>query len=181
MGRIRIRRVLEEWIAMRFHEALATLATLAALLATPASAELDSTMTALIVTPAPDGTETYRPATSARPGETVEYRIEHRNGFSHALDGVAVVGPIPDEMELVVARASADIPAMLEVRGEFDPDSVGEEWSALPATKIVVDAATGLRMVEDATEADFTAVRWRLDAPLPASGTVRHVYRAQVK
>jgi len=166
---------------MRLRTVLATMGAFAALTATPAAAELASTMTAMVVTASPDGTEAYAPATSVKPGETVEYRIVHRNDFDHALNGVAVVGPVPEEMELVLARPSADIPAMLEVRGEFDPDTAGEEWSTLPATKIVIDAASGLRMIEDATEADFTAVRWRLDAPLPARGSVSHVYRAQVR
>lgn len=166
---------------MRLRTLTGTLCALAALLATPAAADLDSTMTAVLVTPAPDGTELFSPATRVKPGQTIEYRIVHRNTFDHALDGVAVVGPIPGEMELVKAAQSADIPAVIEVRGEFDPDTTGEEWSALPAMKIVIDAATGLRMVEEATEADFTAVRWRLDAPLPGRATMRHVYRARVK
>lgn len=148
--------------------------------ASPALAELESTMSAVVVAQDGNGVEQYYPATRVKPGQTVEYRIVHVNGFNKPLDGVAVVGPVPEAMEFVRAADSADIPAIMEVRGELDPDRPGEEWSSLPATKIVV-RADGAREQRPAVEADFTAVRWRLTAPLPERATVRHSYRAQVK
>lgn len=149
-------------------------------LTSPASADLESSMTAMVVKTAPGGTEQFQPASQVKPGETIEYRIVHVNSFDHALDGVAVLGPIPSEMELVAVGRSTDVPAVVEVQGEFDPDTPGEEWSTLPATKIVV-SDDGTRTTRPAGRADFTAVRWRLTAPLPQHGTVRHVYRAKVR
>jgi len=148
--------------------------------ASPALAELESTMSAVVVSADANGIERYYPATRVKPGQTVEYRIVHVNSFDRALDGVAVVGPVPASMEFVRAGDSTDIPAILEVRGELNPDRPGEEWSGLPATKIVI-AADGAREIRPATGADFTAVRWRLTAPLPQRSTVRHTYRTQVK
>lgn len=49
---------------------------------------------------------------------------------------------------------------VFEVRGDFDPDRPGEEWSALPAYRIVIDAYGNRRRVK-ADPKDFTAVRWR--------------------
>lgn len=148
--------------------------------ATFAHAELTSTMTAYVVTKGDDGVERRKPADAAEPGDVVEYRMVHTNTFDHPVGGVAVVGPVPDGMTLVSAAEGRGAQGVIEVQGEFDPDRPGEEWSTLPATKIVVDSR-GQRVRKAATVADFTAVRWRLSDPLPKAASVEHVYRTRLE
>ena len=155
---------------------------LALIVAFPATAlaELRSEMSAYVVKAGQDGTERLEHADAARPGDVIEYRLMHTNTFADALRGVAVVGPIPEGLELVNAFRSADIPAVFELQGDFDPDRPGEEWSPLPVTRIVVDP-DGTRRSEPARREHFTAVRWRLEESLPGGRSVRHVYRVRVK
>ena len=157
----------------------ATLALLAALPG-PALAELRSEMAAYVVRTGADGTERLETAERARPGDVIEYRLTHTNTFPDALRDLAIVGPLPEGLELLNAFRSADMPAVFELRGDFDPDSPGEEWSPLPVTRIVVEP-DGSRRAEPARREHFTAVRWRLDGALPSGGAVRHAYRAKVK
>jgi hypothetical protein len=145
-----------------------------------AMAELRSEMQAYIVTTDATGVEQYFAADSVKPGQTIEYRMQHTNGFDNAIGGVAVVGPVPEGSELIVGRSSSDVSATFEVRGEFDPDREGEEWSTLPAQRITVQA-DGTRLIETAKPEHFTAVRWSLGDAMQQDASVNHAYRVQVK
>lgn len=145
-----------------------------------ALAELKSDMQAYVVTTDGNGFEQYVSAETVKPGQTIEYRMQHTNSFDNAIGGVAIVGPVPEGAELIVGRTSSDVSATFEVRGEFDPDREGEEWSTLPAQRIVVDA-DGTRSVEEAKPEHFTAVRWMLGDPMQEDASVNHAYRVQVK
>ena len=96
-----------------------------------ALAELKSEMQAFIVTTDSSGVEQYVAADAVKPGQTIEYRMQHTNTFDNAIGGVAVMGPVPSGSELIVDQSSSDVSATFEVRGEFDPDRDGEEWSRL--------------------------------------------------
>jgi len=145
-----------------------------------AMAELKSEMQAFVVSTDASGSEQYAPAEKVAPGQTIEYRLLHTNSFDNAIGGVAVVGPVPEGSELVVGQSSSDVSATFEVRGEFDPDQPGEEWSTLPAQRIVIEA-DGTRTVEAAKPEHFTAVRWQLGQPMQEDASVNHAYRVQVK
>ena len=145
-----------------------------------ASAELKSEMQAYVVTTDASGFEQYLAADTVKPGQTIEYRMEHTNDFDNAIGGVAIVGPVPEGAELIVGRSSSDVVATFEVRGEFDPDRDGEEWSTLPAQRVVVEA-DGTRTIEEATPESFTAVRWLLGAPMQEDASVHNAYRVLVK
>ena len=151
-----------------------------ALAPTAAMAELKSEMQAYVVTTDATGAEQYFAADSVKPGQTIEYRLQHTNSFDNAIGGVAVVGPVPEGSELIVDRTSSDVSATFEVRGEFDPDRDGEEWSTLPAQRIVVQA-DGTRIIEVAKPEHFTAVRWSLGDAMQHDASVNHAYRVQVK
>lgn len=145
-----------------------------------AFAELKSQMDAYVVSVDNKGIEQIAPTTSVKPGQIIEYRIVHTNTFDDSISGVTVVGPVPEGLELVPEHNSSDVPAIFEVRGEFDPDNAGEEWSTLPATRVVV-SADGSRKIEEAKPEHFTAVRWRLSAPLQENAEARNAYRVQMK
>jgi len=145
-----------------------------------AAAELKSEMAAYVVTTDAGGVEQYDPAKTVEPGQTIEYRMRHTNGFGNAIGGVTVTGPVPVGSELIVDRAASDVSATFEVQGEFDPDRPGQEWSTLPAQRIVVNK-DGTRIIETATPADFTAVRWVLGTPIEQGAAVHHAYRVRVE
>lgn len=145
-----------------------------------AFAELKSEMQAYVVTTDSSGAEQYAAADAVKPGQTIEYRMQHTNAFDNAIGGVAIVGPVPAGSELVVGRASSDVSATFEVRGEFDPDRAGEEWSTLPAQRITIQA-DGSRLIETALPEHFTAVRWALSDAMQEDASVNHAYRVQVK
>jgi len=145
-----------------------------------AMAELKSEMQAYVVTADDSGAEQYFAASSVKPGQLIEYRMQHINGFENAIGGVAIVGPVPDGSELVVDRSASDVAATFEVRGEFNPDLPGEEWSTLPAERIV-ELADGTRLIEIAQPEHFTAVRWTLTDAMQRDAAVNHAYRVQVK
>ena len=147
---------------------------------TAAFAELKSEMQAFVVTTDPAGVEQYKAADAVKPGQTIEYRMQHTNTFENAIAGVAVVGPVPSGSELIIDKSSSDVTATFEVRGEFDPDRAGEEWSTLPATRITIQA-DGSRLAETAKPEHFTAVRWKLSDAMHEDASVNHAYRVQVK
>jgi len=151
-----------------------------ALVPTAAAAELISEMQAFVVTTDTSGQEQYTVADSVKPGQEIEYRMQHTNGFDNPIGGVAVVGPVPEGSELIVDTSSSDVSATFEVRGELDPDRPGEEWSTLPAQRIVVNA-DGTRSLEEAKPEHFTAVRWILGDALQKDASANHAYRVLVK
>jgi len=151
-----------------------------AILPSVAFAELKSEMQAFVVTTDSTGLEQYVAADAVKPGQTIEYRMQHTNTFDNAIGGVAVVGPVPSGSELIVDNSSSDVSASFEVRGEFDPDRPGEEWSALPAQRITIQA-DGSRLIETAKPEHFTAVRWVLNEAMQEAASVNHAYRVQVK
>jgi hypothetical protein len=137
-------------------------------------------MSAFVVTTDVNGVEQYTQADSVKPGQLIEYRLRHRNTFENAIGGVAVVGPVPDAAIVSVDTLSSSANALLEVRGEFDPDRDGEEWSTLPAQRIII-LDDGTRLIEEAAPEDFTAVRWSLEGPLHSQQAVTNSYRVRVK
>ncbi len=151
-----------------------------AIIPTAAFAELKSEMQAFVVTTDSSGVEQYVAADAVKPGQTIEYRLQHTNTFDNAIGGVAVTGPVPNGSELIVEQSSSDVSATFEVRGEFDPDRAGEEWSTLPAQRIVIQA-DGSRLIETAKPEHFTAVRWVLGDAMQENASVNHAYRVQVK
>ncbi len=147
---------------------------------TIAFAELKSEMAAYIVTTDASGAEQYASADQVKPGQTIEYRMRHTNTFDNAIGGVAVTGPVPEGGELVIGRSKSDVVATFEVRGEFNPDNAGEEWSALPAQRVVIQA-DGSRLVEPAGPEHFTAVRWVLGDTVQKDASVHQSYRVFIK
>ena len=143
-----------------------------------AMANLKSHMQAFLVVVADDGKLEFKPATQAKPGQTIEYRMVHTNTFDHAIGGLMVLGPIPTGAEFV--SAGQDTSAVMEVRGDFDPEIAGEEWSTLPAKQIVI-APDGEREEVPADPGMFTAVRWQIKGDLPSEGSIQHTYRVKVQ
>lgn len=142
-------------------------------------AELQSEMAAYVVVSGSDGQERYDNADTVKPGQIIMYHMVHKNTFDNAIGGVAIVGPIPQQSVLVPGSLTSSKEAKVEVRGEFDPDRPGEEWSTLPAKRIVI-RADGSQALETAGPESFTAVRWVLADPLQQNESVTTQYRVRV-
>jgi len=93
---------------------------------------------------------------------------------------VAVVGPIPSEAILALGDSTSTAEAVFEIRAELDPDQPGEEWSSLPAMRVVI-LDDGTRTLEEAKPEHFTAVRWTIATPLASEQTVANTYRVEVR
>jgi hypothetical protein len=144
-----------------------------------ASAELLSEMKAYVVTTGDDGQPSYETADTVKPGQVIMYQMTHTNTFDNSIGGVAIVGPVPDGSILIANSYATSKPATVEVRGEFDADEPGEEWSTLPATRTII-RADGSRTTEILGEESFTAIRWKLDGSLQAGEEVINQYRVRV-
>jgi len=162
-------------------KSIARIATIAlTIMPTVAFAELESQLAAYVVTKDATGVEQYQQAAQVEPGQTIEYRMRHTNTFNNAISGVAVTGPVPEGSELIVGRSNSDVLATFEVRGDFNPDLPGEEWSTLPAQRITIQE-DGSRRVETARPEHFSAVRWVLGNAMQQNASVNHAYRVLIK
>jgi len=161
-------------------KALVLLAAAAVFTPSIAFAELESELSAYVVTTDGDGYEVFSPANAVKPGQVIEYRIKHTNTFNEAVSGVAVVGPIPSEAILALGDSTSTAEAVFEIRAELDPDQPGEEWSSLPAMRVVI-LDDGTRTLEEAKPEHFTAVRWTIATPLASEQTVANTYRVEVR
>lgn len=155
-------------------------ALLAATLPFAASAELRSELSAFVVTKDSNGVEHYASADSVEPGQLIEYRLAHTNMFDDAIGGVAIVGPIPAEAVFAAGSASSSAQAVFEIRADLDPDQPGEEWSSLPAQRIVVQP-DGTREIVGVSPEEYTAVRWKIASDLGSNTVVSNSYRVRVR
>lgn len=122
-----------------------------------------------------DGTrgERFSPATSARPGQTVEYRVFAENVSDETLPAGIVVlyGPIPVGTRFVENSAT---PSSERVLTEFSADG-GDTFSEPP---VFIGAGEDRKI---APAADYTAVRWTLLEPMEPGDEVTLVYRVVVE
>lgn len=117
--------------------------------------------------------ERFSAATSAIPGQVVEFRIIATNSGDTTLPAgrVQIFGPVDDGMAYVSNSASPS--AENRLLTEFSVD--GEEFSEPP----VLVGAGDNRRVADAEE--FTMIRWTLLTPLEPGQEVTLVYRVVIE
>lgn len=150
-----------------------TLLVLAALLAslawaqggdTPVSVRLEIYLVSTV-----GGEERFTEATTARPGQTVEYRLFAKNESEETLPAgtVVVTGPILEGTTFVANSAT---PSSDRVLTEYSVD--GEVFGEPP---LVLPGEGGNRRVAEPTE--YTAVRWTLLVPMEPGDEESFVYR----
>lgn len=102
------------------------------------------------------------------PGERVGYQIEVNNLGNEAADDIVIANPIPEHTVYIQGSAKG-----LNTTIEFSVDN-GKTF-ALPAQLFV--EKEGKRV--QATAADYTQVRWKLNQPLAAgaSSTVQYIVK----
>jgi uncharacterized repeat protein (TIGR01451 family) len=117
--------------------------------------------------------ETFKPSQTARPGQTVEYRLFAKNEDASNLPAgtVVITGPIPEGTTFV---PNATTPNSDEVLTEYSAD--GETFQ---------DSDTPLMMEKDGKKeivdpSAYKAVRWTLLKELQPEQEVQFVYRITV-
>jgi uncharacterized repeat protein (TIGR01451 family) len=122
-----------------------------------------------------DGTkeERFTEATTARPGQVVEYRLFAKNVSDTTLPAgiVQITGPIPDGMAFIADSAT---PSSERVLTEYSADG-GRNYSKPP---VLVGTAANRSV---AVPADYTGVRWTLLVPLEPGAEEPFFYRVTVK
>ena len=116
--------------------------------------------------------ERFVPATTARPGQVVEYRLYAVNIGETTLPAgtVIIIGPVPEGTTFVEDSAT---PSSERVLTEFSGDG-GTTYSEPP----VLVARDGNSVLVEAP--DYSGVRWTLLAPLEPEAEETFSYRVMV-
>ena len=122
----------------------------------------------------PDGTveERFAEATTARPGQVVEYRLFATNTGDTTLPAgtVVILGPVPDGTSYV---ENSTTPTSERVITEFSFD--GETFSEPP---LIVGEGDDRRLIEPS---EYEAVRWTLLVPMEPEQEEVFFYRVMVE
>lgn len=118
------------------------------------------------------GNEQLRPATSARPGQVVEYRITAVNRSEETLpEGIVeIIGPIPDGTSYVPNSAT---PSSERVLTEYSAPG-SQEYSEEP---VLLENGDERQVAEPET---YDAIRWTLLVPLEPGQEETFFYRVVV-
>ena len=123
-----------------------------------------------------DGTlqERFSSASTARPGQVVEYRLAVNNQEETTLPAgtVVVTGPIPESTRYVENSAT---PSSERVLTEFSAD--GETYSEPPVT----GSGEGTGGTGTVAPSDYTATRWTLLTPMEPAQEEVFTYRVIVE
>lgn len=119
-----------------------------------------------------EGQERLTAATTARPGQIVEYRLSARNNGDTTLPAGAVIitGPIPDGTTFVANTAT---PSSERVLTEFSIN--GETYGEPP---LIVETDTAQRSVADPSL--YRSIRWTLLEPMEPASEAAFIYRVVV-
>lgn len=117
--------------------------------------------------------ESFKPSQTARPGQTVEYRLFAKNEDDTNLPAgtVVITGPIPDGTTFVPNSAT---PNSEEVLTEYSADGQNFQNSDSP----IMTEKDGKKEIVDPTA--YKAVRWTLLNELQPGQEVQFVYRITV-
>lgn len=118
------------------------------------------------------GQEQFKRATTARPGQVVEYRITATNRSDETLPGgtVEILGPIPDGTTFVPNSAT---PSTDRILTEFSADG-GNNFSKEP---VLIGNETDRRVADPDS---YDVVRWTLLVPMEPGQEEAFFYRVTV-
>jgi uncharacterized repeat protein (TIGR01451 family) len=126
-----------------------------------------------------DGTqeEEFVPATEARPGQVVEYRVLVTNISSETLpaSNALITGPIPATTAYIADTAT---PTTAEATLEFSADG-GQTFAEKPLIERTNEQ--GEKEMVEALPEEYTAARWAILIPLDPQQTLTFKYRVTVQ
>jgi len=161
---------------MRLHVSIAALILIALSLsahAENAPNKVTSQLNAFIVSTDEKGVESFEQAKRAKPGDTIEYRIEHANNTKGALSSFIVLGPVPKGTSYVPASASSILQADLEVQVE----KLG--WNKPPVYRTEKDES-GKDVKVEVPSSEYKAIRWLISEPVAVEKSTHNKYRVKV-
>jgi len=131
---------------------------------------VSSALERVVATPTADGGVTFAVAvgTVASHADQLIYSVQFTNASEHVVDAVRVTSPVPADVKYVAGSARGP--------GSRTLFSVDHGRTFGEPDELVVVAADGMDRV--AAAADYTHVRWVLDAPLDAGATGIARFRA---
>ena len=129
----------------------------------PVSVRIEAYIVSQVTAEDGSATERFSEATTARPGQVVEYRVFATNNDVTTLPAnvVGVLGPIPEGTTYIDGSAT---PTSEQVRTEFSLD--GKTFSKAPETTEGPSA--------------YRAIKWTLLTPLEPGQEERFVYRVTI-
>lgn len=134
-----------------------------------------STMEAFLVQVDKKGNETLTPATTAEPGEVIEWQITFTNLTAETQNNLVVTGPVPQATHYVAGSANSEVKAALLVS-----INNGRKYAAEPMMRTVQNA-DGSTSTEVVPAEEYTHVRWRSSEPLAGHGSQTFTYRVSVE
>ena len=135
---------------------------------------LQTNMDAYVVTYNKKGKEVVKKASSAEPGQIIEYRIRHKNESAGVLNNLLTNGPIPKNTSYVAGSGSTKVKAEFEVSIDG-----GANFAKEPLTREVKDAS-GKIVTEEIPASEYTHVRWRGKDGIRKGKTQEFRYRVTV-
>ena len=135
---------------------------------------LESRMEALVVQLDENGNERFEPATTAEPGNIVEYRVHFKNVGDSTLSELRVNGPVPANTHYLAdsARGATAADLLVSIDG-------GETFEPEPVVREIRGADGELREVVIPPER-YTHLRWTSHTALAPTETLTYRYRVRV-
>jgi len=136
---------------------------------------IQGTMEAFVVE-LDDDKEKLRAATEVVPNQLVEYQLTYTNKGESKIDGLTVVGPVPEGTSYVSDTANADVAAALLVSIDG-----GKTFEAEPVVRL--ETKSSGEVVEKIVPPEqYTHLKWTAEKAINADGgTQFYTYRVRVK
>lgn len=140
---------------------------------------LSSTFAFVVVEKNDAGVEELVTRNTVRPGEVIQYQLNHENMTDEDMAGIVVAAPVPEGVTITLGNQTTSINAVFEVQADLDPELDGLEWSTLPAVRMVA-GPDGVLREEPLPETEIASVRWTYSDPLEAGKSAVNTYRVRV-
>ncbi len=140
-----------------------------------ADAPVQGTMQAFIVE-IDDNKESLKAATDVEPNQLVEYQLTYVNKGASNIDGLSVVGPVPEGTTYVSDTANADVAALLLVSIDG-----GKTFESEPVVRVET-RSTGEVVEKVIPPSEYTHIKWKAESAIKSDGgTQFYTYRVRVK
>ena len=140
-----------------------------------AQSPIEGTMQAFVVE-TEDDKETLKEASKVEPEQLVEYQMTYVNKGEASINGLTVVGPVPEGTEYVSDTANADVSSLLKVSIDG-----GKTFESEPVIR--QETKSSGEVVEKVVPpTEYTHLQWKAENPITAEGgTQVYSYRVRVK
>ncbi len=140
-----------------------------------ADAPIQGTMQAFIVE-IQDDKESLKAATDVEPDQLVEYQLTYVNKGASNINGLSVVGPVPEGTSYVSDTANADVAASLLVSIDG-----GKTFESEPVVRTETKSS-GEVVEKIIPPAEYTHIKWNAESAIKSDGgTQFYTYRVRVK